>query len=96
MQDFVKLREDAAKKAAAIGAASKRHVDVREACKLFNAFSAAEAKMVKFTDRQCSVVRHSPERDRHHEAVARQDRRHAHQGLPSGRRAGAAGGAPTI
>ncbi len=49
MRDFTKLRDDAAKKASAIRAASSRHVDAREACKLFNAFSAAEAKMVKYT-----------------------------------------------
>jgi hypothetical protein len=49
IKDFTKLREDAAKKASAIRAASEHHVDAREACKLFNAFSAAEAKMVKFT-----------------------------------------------
>jgi hypothetical protein len=47
--DFNKLREDAAKKASAIRAASEHHVDAREACKLFNVFSAAEAKMVKYT-----------------------------------------------
>lgn len=49
MQDFVKLRADAAKKATDIREASARHVDAREACKLFNAFSAAEAKMMKYT-----------------------------------------------
>ncbi len=46
--DFTKLRDDAGKKAAAIKAASDRHATPQEACKLFNAFSAAEAKMLKY------------------------------------------------
>jgi hypothetical protein len=50
IKDFTKLREDAAKKASAIRAASERHADAREACKLLSAFSAAEAKMVKYTN----------------------------------------------
>jgi hypothetical protein len=48
IKDFGKLRDDAAKKAALIRTASDRHVPPREACQLFNAFSAAEAKMMKF------------------------------------------------
>jgi hypothetical protein len=46
--DFGKLRDDAAKKASAIRNASSRHADPREACQLFTAFSAAEAKMLKY------------------------------------------------
>jgi hypothetical protein len=46
--DFGKLRDDAAKKASAIRTASARHANPREACQLFNAFSAAEAKMLKY------------------------------------------------
>jgi hypothetical protein len=48
VKDFSKLRDDAGKKAAAIRSASERHVQAREACQLFNVFSAAEAKMVKY------------------------------------------------
>ena len=46
--EFGKLRDDAAKKASAIQGASARHAEPREACQLFNAFSAAEAKMMKY------------------------------------------------
>jgi hypothetical protein len=46
--DFGKLRDDAQKKASAIRTASARHANPREACQLFNAFSAAEAKMMKY------------------------------------------------
>ena len=46
--DFGKLRDDAQKKATAIRSASARKVAAREACQLFNVFSAAEAKMLKF------------------------------------------------
>ena len=63
MQDFVKLRDDAAQKGRGHPARpASVKCDAREACKLFNAFSAAEAKMVKYRHRQCSLVRHSPER----------------------------------
>ena len=48
VKEFGKLREDAGKKAAAIRAASERKASSQEACKLFNTFSAAEAKMVKY------------------------------------------------
>ena len=48
LQEFLKLRGDAEKKAAAIKAASDRKATPKEACQLFNAFSAAEAKMVKY------------------------------------------------
>lgn len=50
MADFAKLRDDAQKKIAAIQEASKRHASPVEACKLFNVFSAAEAKFVKFVE----------------------------------------------
>ena len=46
--DFSKLRDDAQKKAAAIRSANERHVTAREACQLFNVFSAAESKMLKY------------------------------------------------
>jgi hypothetical protein len=48
VKDFSKLRDDAAKKASAIQSASARHATPHEACQLFNAFSAAEAKMLKY------------------------------------------------
>jgi hypothetical protein len=48
INDFSKLRDDAAKKASAIRTASERHATPQEACQLFNAFSAAEAKMLKY------------------------------------------------
>ena len=51
MQDFVQVARRRREKGRGHPSASerKRRVDVREACKLFNAFSAAEAKMVKYT-----------------------------------------------
>lgn len=47
-KDFVKLRTEAQKRAGALQAASTRKPSPQEACSLFNAFSAAEAKMIKF------------------------------------------------
>jgi hypothetical protein len=48
MQDFVKLRDNAQKRAEAIRAASQRKAEPKEACELFNSFSDAEAKMIKY------------------------------------------------
>jgi hypothetical protein len=48
VKDFLKLREDAQKKASAIQAAGKRKAPPKEACNLFNAFFAAEAKLIKY------------------------------------------------
>jgi hypothetical protein len=50
MQEFVKLRTEAQKRANAIQAAgkNKNKPSAKEACGLFNAFSAAEAKMIKY------------------------------------------------
>ena len=48
VRDFGVLRDDTGKKAAAIRAANERKAPVQEACQLFNAFSAAEAKMMKY------------------------------------------------
>jgi hypothetical protein len=45
---FGKLRDDAQRKAHAIQVTMKRRPSAKEACALFNAFSAAEAKMIKF------------------------------------------------
>ena len=50
VKEFMRLRDDAGKKAASIRAASDRKATAPEACKLFNAFSAAEAKMVKYAE----------------------------------------------
>jgi hypothetical protein len=50
VKEFMGLRDDAAKKAAAIRTASARKAPAQEACGLFNTFSAAEAKMMKFAE----------------------------------------------
>ncbi|MBI3703086.1 MAG: hypothetical protein HY244_04345 [Rhizobiales bacterium] len=48
IKEFTKLRDDAQKRANAIQQASQRKATPKEACALFNAFSAAEVKMIKF------------------------------------------------
>ena len=48
VQEFFKLRDAASKRADAIRAAGERKVPPQEACGLFNAFFAAEAKMIKY------------------------------------------------
>ncbi len=48
VQEFFKLRDQAEKRVAAIRAASARHATPQEACGLFNAFSAAETRMLKY------------------------------------------------
>ena len=50
MRDFARLRDDAAKKAQAIRTASEHKVDAKTACHLFNVFSAAEEKLIKYSD----------------------------------------------
>ncbi len=50
MNEFMPLRDDAQKKAAAIKAASDRHATPVEACQLFKVFSAAEAKVMKYVE----------------------------------------------
>jgi hypothetical protein len=50
VQQFTKLRDDTQKKALAIREASQHKVPAKEACKLFNVFSAAEAKMLKYAE----------------------------------------------
>ena len=57
-RDFGKLRDDAQKKAVAIQNASQRKATPKEACALFNTFSAAELKMIKYAQEntaQCGV-----------------------------------------
>jgi hypothetical protein len=48
VQDFGKLRDAAQKKATAIRVASEHKATAKEACGLFNSFSEAEMKMIKF------------------------------------------------
>jgi hypothetical protein len=48
LKDFAKLRDEAQKRAGLIRNASERKASAKEACALFNAFSAAELKMIKF------------------------------------------------
>jgi hypothetical protein len=50
VKEFLSLRNDAAQKASAIRAASARHAPANEACALFNAFSTAETKMIKYAE----------------------------------------------
>lgn len=48
IDEFGKLRDNAQKRAMAIRTASERKAQAKEACGLFNAFSEAEVKMIKF------------------------------------------------
>ncbi len=48
VKNFISLRDQAQKRAEAIRVAGERHVNAQEACALFNAFSAAEVKMIKY------------------------------------------------
>ena len=75
VQEFGKLRDEAAKKAVAIRAASARKAPPAEACKLFNAFSAAEEKMVKYAEDNSVWCGIPPQVIPADQAVARQDRR---------------------
>jgi hypothetical protein len=50
VQEFFKLRDDAEKKAGAIKAANDRKASPKEACVLFTAFAASQAKMLKFVN----------------------------------------------
>jgi len=50
IKEFFKLRDEAQKKASAIQAASQRKAPPKEACGLFNAFAAAETKMIKYAE----------------------------------------------
>jgi hypothetical protein len=49
MEGFAKLRDEAQKRANALQAAGKHKPSAKEACGLFNAFAAAEAKLIKYT-----------------------------------------------
>jgi hypothetical protein len=48
IKEFLRLRGDAEQKAAAIRAAGQRKAPPQVACNLFNAFSAAEDKLLKY------------------------------------------------
>jgi hypothetical protein len=48
MNEFVKLRQEAEKRGAAIQAAGKRKAPAAEACKLITAFAASETKMISY------------------------------------------------
>jgi hypothetical protein len=48
VKEFLRLRADAEKKAAAIKAAGEHKAPPQVACKLFTTFSAAESKMLKY------------------------------------------------
>jgi len=54
-RDFAGLRNDAQKKASALQVASKNKVNPKEACGLFNSFSAAELKMIKYAQANMTV-----------------------------------------
>jgi hypothetical protein len=51
MNDFLPLRQQAEKRAAAIKAAADRKAPPEEACKLIQQFQAAEAKMISFAEK---------------------------------------------
>lgn len=48
IKEFMKLRDEAQKRGQALQAASQRKASPQEACQLFNAFSAAEIKLIKY------------------------------------------------
>jgi hypothetical protein len=50
IQEFLRLRDDASKKAGLIRAASEHKATPKEACGLFNTFVAAEVKMIKYAE----------------------------------------------
>jgi hypothetical protein len=50
IEEFGKLRDAAQKRALAIRTASQHKAQAKEACGLFNAFSEAETKMIKFAN----------------------------------------------
>lgn len=52
MKDFMPLRQEAEKRAAAVHEASKRKAPPQEACQLLSRFVEAEAKVVKFVEKE--------------------------------------------
>ncbi|MEP7031045.1 MAG: hypothetical protein ABI830_08950 [Pseudolabrys sp.] len=72
LQDFMKLRDDAQKKAGHIQAASKNKVSPKEACGLFNSFSASEVKLIKYSEKNmagCGIPK---------DAIEQMKKNHAH------------------
>jgi len=64
IQEFLKLRSDAEKKAGAIKVAGERKAQPNEVCQLFNAFIAAQTKMLKYTNDSgvwCGIPAHVSE-----------------------------------
>jgi hypothetical protein len=64
MKNFVPLREEAEKRGKLIKAASERHAQPDEACKLIESFSKAEIKMieyVKLNSTKCGIPPHISE-----------------------------------
>jgi hypothetical protein len=61
IREFDKLRNDAQKRANAIQQAGQRKAPPKEACALFNAFAAAEVKMIKFATDQAATCGIPPE-----------------------------------
>ena len=59
--EFAKLRDDAQRRAGLIRAASERKAPPKEACALFNAFSAAEVKLIKYAAENASWCGIPPE-----------------------------------
>ncbi|MCG6207813.1 hypothetical protein LPW26_24455 [Rhodopseudomonas sp. HC1] len=58
MNEFVKLRQEAEKRGAAIQAAGKRKAPAAEACKLITAFAASETKMISYVvsnSKRCGI-----------------------------------------
>jgi hypothetical protein len=61
IQEFGKLRDAAQKRALAIRTASERKAQPKEACGLFNLFSDAEVKMIKYVNGNASKCGIPPE-----------------------------------
>lgn len=62
-KDFSALRAEAEKRGKAVQEAGKHKVSPQEACKLFNALSAAELKFIKFAEENvkwCGIPPHVP------------------------------------
>ena len=55
IKGFFRLRDDATKKAGLIRAASERRATPKEACALFNSFTAAELKMIKYAETNATL-----------------------------------------
>lgn len=54
VKEFVRLRNDAEQKAKAIKRAGEHKATPQAACKLFNSFSAAELKLIKYAEKNAT------------------------------------------